>query len=279
MPTRRCPCDCAAWCTRCMYTQSLQSLAAYGRRLASQPQANPDSTQPSRVRPPSSRFIAARTSYLSSHRSSTHSARSSIHRLSSTVAPHPQARRVRVSTARAVQGRAGTVDPVDSPPNTPPSRRRPPPSTLASASASSTGGSVRRGGSACVPSERVVLVNVRRLAIYWRIPCARECGPNALVGLSPPPPGGGGVNPWLCHTGGRSACVSKACPHDRTCTIAPASPPRPAPPTPRWSGSPKLRWSRSRLPQLWLGPCQPVAAHPPPHRPAAHVVHTACISH
>jgi len=148
MPTRRCPCDCAAWCIRCMYTQSLQSLAAYGRRLASQPQANPDSTQPSRVRPPSSRFIAARTSYLSSHRSSTHSARSSIHRLSSTVAPHPQARRVRVSTARAVQGRAGTVDPVDSPPNTPPSRRRPPPSTLASASASSTGGSVRRGRSA-----------------------------------------------------------------------------------------------------------------------------------
>jgi len=31
-----------------------------------------------------------------------------------------------------------------------------------------------------VPSEIVVLVNVRRLAIYWRIPCARECGPNAI---------------------------------------------------------------------------------------------------
>jgi len=44
--------------------------------------------------------------------------------------------------------------------------------------------------------------------------------------------------------------VPKLCLYNRTCPIAPASPPRPAPPTPRWSTSPKLRWSRSRLPQL-----------------------------
>ena len=67
--------------------------------------------------------------------------------------------------------------------------------------------------------------------------------------------------------------------YNRTCPTAPASPPRPAPPTPRWSRSPKLRWSRSRLPQLWLGPRQTEAARPPPHRPAAHAVYTACSSH
>ena len=75
------------------------------------------------------------------------------------------------------------------------------------------------------------------------------------------------------------ACLPKPCLHNRTRSIAPASPPRPAPPTPRWSRSPKLRRSRSRLPQLWLGPRQTEAARPPPHRPAAHAVNTACSSH
>ena len=63
----------------------------------------------------------------------------------------------------------------------------------------------------------------------------------------------------------------KAMPAQSERPTALASPPHPVPPTPRWS--------RSRLPQLWLDPRRTEAAPPPPRRPAAHAEGIACSSH